>query len=69
MSTILWTRTKKFPPLVRIDGSEGMDQKTADLFSYGIVEESIWTAIIEPKNRFRQHVLGSQNISSTVEDL
>ncbi|KAE8332618.1 glycosyltransferase family 1 protein [Aspergillus sergii] len=65
MSTMIWSPTKKLPhPLAHIDGSEDMDQNTANVLSYALVEETIWNTIIEPINRFRQHVLGFQSISS-----
>ncbi|PIG88584.1 hypothetical protein AARAC_000957 [Aspergillus arachidicola] len=64
MSTTIWSPTKKLPhPLAHIGGSEDMDQNTANLLSYALVEETIWNTIIEPINRFRQHVLGFQSIS------
>ncbi|KAE8315499.1 UDP-Glycosyltransferase/glycogen phosphorylase [Aspergillus transmontanensis] len=64
MSTMIWSPTKKLPhPLAHIGGSEDLDQNTANLLSYALVEETIWNIIIEPINRFRQHVLGFQSIS------
>ncbi|KAE8345472.1 hypothetical protein BDV24DRAFT_148080 [Aspergillus arachidicola] len=64
MSTTIWSPTKKLPhPLAHIGGSEDMDQNTANLLSYALVEETTWNTIIEPINRFRQHVLGFQSIS------
>ncbi|KAE8371818.1 hypothetical protein BDV26DRAFT_298431 [Aspergillus bertholletiae] len=66
MSTVMWSPTKKFPhPLASIEGSEAMDRNTANLLSYALVEESIWNNIIEPINRFRQHILGFPSILLT----
>ncbi|UDD65656.1 hypothetical protein AFCA_012832 [Aspergillus flavus] len=65
MSAMIWSPTKEFPhPLAHIDGSEDMDQVMANVLSYALVEETIWKTIIEPINRYRQHVLGCQSISS-----
>ncbi|KAE8370947.1 UDP-Glycosyltransferase/glycogen phosphorylase [Aspergillus caelatus] len=65
MSTIIWSPTKKLPhPWAHIEGSENMDQNTANLLSYALVEETLWNTIIEPINKFRQHVLGFNGISS-----
>ncbi|PYI00855.1 UDP-Glycosyltransferase/glycogen phosphorylase [Aspergillus sclerotiicarbonarius CBS 121057] len=67
MSTTLWSSTREFPhPLAHVEGCEEVDERTSNLFSYALVEESIWNVIIEPINRFRQHVLGFQSISSAV---
>ncbi|OGM40930.1 hypothetical protein ABOM_010323 [Aspergillus bombycis] len=65
MSTVIWSPTKKLPhQLAHIEGSEAMDQSTANLLSYALIEETIWNTIIDPINRFRQHVLGFNSISS-----
>ena len=43
MSTMIWSPTKKLPHLLaHIEGSEDMDQNTANLLSYALVEETIW---------------------------
>ncbi|KAB8258746.1 hypothetical protein BDV32DRAFT_139333 [Aspergillus pseudonomiae] len=52
MSTVIWK------------GSEAMDQGMTNILSYALIEETIWNTIIEPINRFRQHVLGLNSISS-----
>ncbi|PWY90414.1 UDP-Glycosyltransferase/glycogen phosphorylase [Aspergillus sclerotioniger CBS 115572] len=67
MSTALWNATKEFPhPLSHVEGCEEVDEKTSNLLSYALVEESIWNVIIEPINRFRQQILGFQGISSAI---
>ncbi|OOF93546.1 glycosyltransferase family 1 protein [Aspergillus carbonarius ITEM 5010] len=67
MSTTLWSSTREFPhPLSHVEGCEEVDEKTSNLLSYALVEESLWNVIIDPINRFRQQVLGFQNISSAV---
>ncbi|KNG85601.1 hypothetical protein ANOM_006498 [Aspergillus nomiae NRRL 13137] len=65
MSTVIWSPTKTLPhPLAQIEGSEAMDQSMTNILSYALIEETIWNTIIEPINRFRQHVLGLNSISS-----
>ncbi|KAL4812458.1 UDP-Glycosyltransferase/glycogen phosphorylase [Aspergillus spinulosporus] len=66
MSTMPQTLTKAFPhPRARFNSSDGVDQATANMLSYGLVEEHTWFRSIEPINRFRQSVLGLAAIPST----
>ncbi|PYH90743.1 UDP-Glycosyltransferase/glycogen phosphorylase, partial [Aspergillus ellipticus CBS 707.79] len=67
MSTVPWTPTGEFShSLAHVEGSDGIDEKTASFLSYALIEESIWNTIIEPINRFRQQILGLQRISAAV---
>ncbi|RAK75963.1 glycosyltransferase [Aspergillus fijiensis CBS 313.89] len=67
MSATPQSPTKAFPhPRARLDPNEEIDQPTANMLSYALIEESTWRLILEPLNIFRRQVLGLMSISPTV---